>query len=272
MNSSRVILANAGIHKIIPYFLVTGLFITTLMFSPYAHATAKTDYDYQYGQYRIGYSEFLVLKQDYLATQSLDNQQKAMLSAKQTILSRDLAKASLDWYLLDLVGSSNVNYEPIEPVLTSLNNARQFFLTEAQKSQSITTQADLKKFTQSYLNSATENDSMIKFGIVANKIAALVRTQIDSKTALDEIIPKLPVPMPSGLSARVQELNDSAKMIDGKIDLLANNLNLADAIAESVTEIFFTARIEKLVEIRELQLDWINRLIDIDINYVQLQN
>ena len=248
------------------------IFLFVLIMAPMANADAKSDYDYQYGQYRLGYSEFLILKQDYLATPSLDNQQKAMLSAKQTILARDLAKASLDWYLLDLIAGSNVNYEPIKPVLTSLNTARLFFLGEAQKSQAITTQTDLKKFTQNYLNLATENDSMIKFGIVGNKIAALVRIQIDSKTALDEIIPKLPVPMPSGLSARVQELKDSAKFIDAKIDLLANNLNLADAVAESVTEIFFTARIEKLIEIHELQLDWINRLIDIDINYVQPKN
>ncbi|KKT68639.1 MAG: hypothetical protein UW64_C0014G0028, partial [Microgenomates group bacterium GW2011_GWC1_44_37] len=117
-----------------------------------------------------------------------------------------------------------------------------------------------------------EKDSVSKFGIVANKIAALVRIQMDSKAAFDELIPKLPNPMPTGLSARVQELTSSAKIIDDKIYLLASNLNLAEAVAESTTAIFFDSRIEKLVEIRTLQLDWINRLIDIDINYVQLQN
>jgi len=132
-------------------------------------------------------------------------------------------------------------------------------------------QEDLKKFTQGYLTTITENDSLIKFGIVVNKIAALVRIQTDSAIALDAIIPKLSTPIPSALAARIQELKDSSEIIDGKIDLLANNLNLADAIAESVNEIFFTSRVEKLVEIRELQLDWINRLIDIDINYVQPQ-
>ncbi|KKT44105.1 MAG: hypothetical protein UW88_C0003G0036 [Candidatus Collierbacteria bacterium GW2011_GWD2_45_10] len=242
------------------------------IFAPPILATAKTDYDYQYGQYRLGYSEFLVLKQDYLNTPSLDNQQKAMLLAKQTIVSRDLAKASLNLYLIDLIGSYKVDYEPIKPVLISLDSARQFFLMEAQKSQGVTTQADLKKLSQKYQDSVPEKDSVSKFGIVANKIAALVRIQMDSKAAFDELIPKLPNPMPTGLSARVQELTSSAKIIDDKIYLLASNLNLAEAVAESTTAIFFDSRIEKLVEIRTLQLDWINRLIDIDINYVQLQN
>ncbi len=239
--------------------------------TPLAWADAKSDYDYQYGQYRTGYSEFVILKQDYLNTPSLDNQQKAMLSAKQTILARDLAKASLHWYLMDLITGYQVDYGPIKPISTSLNIAREYFLAQAQKSQSIITQGDLKKFTQSYLNTVPANDSIVKFGIVANKIAALVRIQVDSKTALETLIPKLPSPMPTGLSARVQELQESTKVIDRKIDLLANNLNLSDAVAESVTEIFFMARVEKLIEIRALQLDWINRLIDIDINYVQPQ-
>jgi len=248
------------------FLLVVSFFTSSLVL-----ADAKSDYDYQYSQYRTGYSEFVILKQDYLNTSSLDNQQKAMLSAKQTILARDLAKASLNWYLMDRIASYNVDYNPNKPVITSLDTARQYFLGQAQKSQSIITQEDLKKFTQGYLTTITENDSLIKFGIVVNKIAALVRIQTDSAIALDAIIPKLSTPIPSALAARIQELKDSSEIIDGKIDLLANNLNLADAIAESVNEIFFTSRVEKLVEIRELQLDWINRLIDIDINYVQPQ-
>ena len=256
-------------HPFFPIAII--LLVIASITSPFVLADAKSDYDYQYGQYRTGYSEFVILKRDYLNTSSLDNQQKAMLSAKQTILARDLAKASLNWYLMDRIASYNIDYNPIKPVITSLDTARQYFLAQAKKSQSIITQEDLNKFTQSNLATISENDSIVKFGIVANKVAALVRIQTDSSIALDAIILKLPTPIPSGLAARIQELKDSSKIIDGKIDLLANNLNLADAVAESVNEIFFTSRVEKLVEIRELQLDWIDRLIDIDINYVQPQ-
>lgn len=247
------------------------IFFFTVVFAPVIFADAKTDYDYQYGQYRTSYAEFVILKQDYLNTPSLDNQQKAMLSAKQTILARDLAKASLDWYLLDQIGGYKTAYEPINQVIGVLASARQYFLANAQKSQSIVTQDDLKKFTSDYMEVVAEKDSYTKYGIVAAKIAALVRIQLDSKTALEIMIPKLPTPYPAGLSARIQELKSSAKAIDLKIDEMAANLNLAEAVGQTQSEIFFTERMEKLIEIRAMQLDWINRLIDIDINYVQPQ-
>jgi len=237
--------------------------------APFVFADAKSDYDYQYGKYRQNYSEFQILKQDYLATPSLDNQQKALLSAKQSILARDLAKASLHLYISDRINSYKNNYELVKPILVALAESRQYFLAEAKKSQAIVTQEDIKKFTQSYLSIVPKHDSVLKFGLVANKISALVRIQTDSKTALDTLIPKLPTPLPTSLSARILELQDSAKVIDRKIDLLANNLNLAEAVEETTTDIFYTAKIEKLIEIRDLQLAWIERLIDIDKNYVQ---
>ncbi len=260
--------------------LIGNLFKLTLLslfiilagiFSPFVFADAKSDYDYQYGQYRTSYAEFSLLKQDYLNTPSLDNQQKVMISAKQTILSRDLAKASLDWYLLDLINHYRVDYEPIKPIIAALNTSRQYFLNESFKSQGIVTETDLKKFTESYLETVPLHDAMMKFGILANKIAELVRIQIDSQTALETIIPKLPSPMPQNLTDRVQELRDKTKFIDSKIDIFANNLPIADAVVESANDIFFTSRVELLAEIRLLQLDWINRLIDLDINYVQPQ-
>ncbi len=257
-----------NLYKSIPISLFVFL---ALIFSPLVLADAKTDYDYQYGQYRTNYAEFAILKQDYINTPSLDNQQKVMISAKQTILSRDLAKASLDWFLLDLINGYRVDYAPIKPVIDALGTSRQYFLDQSLKSQAIVTEADLKKFTANYLETVPENDAMMKFGILANKIANLVRIQIDSKAALESIIPKLPSPMPQNLTERIQELRDKAKFIDAKIDTFAYNLPLVDAVSESANDIFFSARVEILAEIRTLQLDWINRLIDIDINYVQPQ-
>lgn len=269
MTSSRVILAQAGIHKIIPHFLVSLLFFSLFIFAPFALADSKSDYDYQYGRYRLSYPEYSLLKADYLATPSLDNQQKVMLAAKQTIMSRDLAKASFALYLSDLIGSSKASYLPIQPIHNSLLSAREFFLMEAQKSQAIITQDDLKKFTQAYLKGVVHQDRIIKFGIIANKIAALVRIQMDSKNASESLVSKLPTSLPATVTARIQELRDASTVIDGKIDLMAKNLNFTEDEESADAEIFFSSRIEKLVEIQTLQLDWINRLIDIDKNYGQ---
>lgn len=257
------------LSRAVSYFFSICVVFVALVFSPLVFADAKSDYDYQFGLYRNSYLEFVLLKQDYLQTPSLDNQQKALLSAKQTIRARDLAKASLDLYLIDLINSAHVNYSPIVPIINVLSASRQFFLDQAQLSQSIVTQDDLKKFTEKYLKLVEERDAYSKYGVMAYKIATLVRIQLDSITALETIEPKLPSPLPSSLALRVQELKDSAKVIDSKIDALANSLNLSEAVGETTTDIFFTNRVEKLVEIRSLQLDWINRLIDIDITYVQ---
>jgi len=270
MTSPRVIPDLIGnLYKLIPYSLFIVFTFFALVFSPVVFASAKSDYDYQYGQYRRSYFEFNLLKADYLQTPSLDNQQKAMLLAKQTILSRDLAKASFSWYILDLIGSTKTDYPPIQPIISSLAISRQFYLSEAQKSQSVITQEDLKKFTLAYTKAVPHHDRMIKFGILANKLATLVRIQLDSTTAIDDLVSKLPTSLPATVTARIQELRESTKVIDAKIDLLAKNLDFVESPESADAEIFFSSRVEKMAEIQTLQLDWIDRLIDLEKNYAQ---
>lgn len=257
-------------HSTKIYLFVFFVFFTIFsVFAPLVLATSKTDYEYQYGQYRQSYPEYRLLKADYLSTPSLDNQQKVILSAKQAIMSRDLAKASFALYLIDLINGSEVDYVPVRPIVTALGLSREFFLLEAQKSQSLLTENDLKSYTTGYQRSVVHHDRIIKFGILANKLSALVRIQLNSKSALEILVTKLQATIPATLTARIQELRDSAKIIDGKIDLLAKNLNLIEDEESADSEIFFSSRVEKLIEIQTLQLDWINRLIDVDKNYAQ---
>lgn len=269
MISARVIPAKAGIHKIIPYFLALSLFFFFPVFAPLVLATSKTDYEYQYGQYRQNYAEFSLLKSDYLNTPSLDNQQKAILAAKQTIQARDLAKASFALLLTDLISGTQTSYSPIQPIVASLATTREFYLRSAQKSQSIGTEADLSSYSRSYLDSVIHHDRVVKFGILASKISTLVRIQLDLKVALEDLITKLPVSLPATLVNRIQELRDSSRIIDIKIDTLAQKINFQEEEESADAEIFFSSRVEKLTEIRALQADWINRLIDIDKNYAQ---
>lgn len=251
------------------FILFFTLAIFMGIFSPLVLADAKSDYDYQYGLYRQNYSEFTVLKKDYLETSSLDNQQKAMLAAKQSIIGRDLAKASLSWYLADLIKISNIDYPPIKPIIDSLAAGRQFYLDESVKAQKIITTDNLKLFTANYLTSSVQHDRIIRYGIIVNKIAKLVRIQIDSKTALDDLIPQLPIPMPTTLAARVEELKTMQKQINDKIDLLAGGLKPLENEENVEAEIFYSVRVEKMQEILAMQKNWINRLIDLDLNYVQ---
>lgn len=269
MTTSSVIHANAGIHKIIQYFFVFTYLFGFFIFAPQVFADAKTDYEYQYGQYRIRYPEYVLLKSDYLNTPSLDNQQKVMIAAKQSILARDLAKASFAWYLMDLISLSKANYEPAKPIVAALASAREFFLQKAQVSQGIVTQADLADFTSAYVKGSLQQDRMVKYGILAHKLSALVRIQLDSQAALNTLVTQLPTDIPAPLIARIEELRASTKIIDEKIDLIAHGLNITEEPEAADAEIFFSSRVEKLLEIKILQLDWINRLIDIDKNYAQ---
>ena len=50
---------------------------------------------------------------------------------------------------------------------------------------------------------------------------------------------------------------------------MTKNINLQEEEESADAEIFFSSRVEKLAEIQTLQIDWINRLIDIDKNYAQ---
>lgn len=254
---------------------LTILFSTIFAFlvlSSSVLADSKSDYDYQYGLYRQNYVEFTVLKNDYLATPSLDNQQKAMLSAKQSILSRDLAKASLAWYIWDLINKSAVDYAPIKPMVDALMVSRSFYLAESEKSQKIITTDNIKKFTADYQVATITPDRTIRYGIIVNKIARLVRIQIDSQAALDDLLPKLPVPLPTTVAARIEELKTMHASINDKIDLLAGGLQPSQGDENVDAEIFYTVRIEKMQEIIAMQTDWINRLIDLDLNYVQPKN
>jgi len=249
-------------------YLISFLFFFSF-FVPPVFADAKSDYDYQYGQYRQNYPEFSLLKLDYLNTPSLDNQQKAILSAKQTILARDLAKASFTLYLTDLINSTKTSYIPLQPIVSSLVTTREYYLQEAQKSQSIVTQEGLSSYTQDYLQSVVHHDRVVKFGVLAGKISTLIRIQLDLKAALENLVTRLPSSLPATLVARIQELRDSAKVVDIKIDAMTKNINFQEEEESADAEIFFSSRVEKLVEIRTLQIDWINRLIDIDKNYAQ---
>ncbi|KKT86388.1 MAG: hypothetical protein UW84_C0012G0026, partial [Candidatus Collierbacteria bacterium GW2011_GWA2_44_99] len=46
------------------------IFIFAIFFAPSILASAKSDYDFQYGQYRQYYPEYRLLKADYLNTSS----------------------------------------------------------------------------------------------------------------------------------------------------------------------------------------------------------
>lgn len=247
--------------------ILLSLILFLLNSTSFVMADSKSDYDYQYGLYRQSYSEFIVLKKDYLDTSSLDNQQKAMLSAKQSILTRDLSKASLSWYIWDLIDASKIDYPPIKSIFNALAEARQFYLSESDKSKKIITTENLRRFTSEYQVSTERHDRILRYGLIANKIARLVRIQIDAQTSLEDLIPRLPTPLPTTVAARLEELKTMHTSINTLLESLASELKPFDGDENVDADIFYSVRINKMNEILAIQTNWINRLIDLDLNY-----
>lgn len=230
-------------------------------------ADAKSDYEFQYSQYRQNYIEYTVLKNDYLGNQTLDNQQKAILAAKDTLKSRDLAKAGFADYILSLCQEKQTNYTLIKPFLDDLRAAKVFFTGQVSRSQSIITPADLLSFSASYASETLPHDRSFRTGVVACKISQLVRIQIESKNALDVILPKLLKPYSTPLETRITDLQSQGNTINDNINALTNSLFTEEQIQNIDSENYFSNISETVSKIKALQLKWIDSLIDIDVNY-----
>lgn len=243
--------------------LVYLLFLVT----PNVFADAKSDYEYQYSQYRQNYIEYSILKKDFLENPTLDNQQKAILAAKQTMVSRDLAKGSFAAYLLFLCQDKQTNYAPIKPSIEAINQAKTFYLSEANKSQSVVTASDLVSYTQNYLTNTVTHDRSLRSGNVACKISQLVRFQIESKNAYDIILPKLTSPFSAALKTRIDDLQAQGNKINDTINVFTNKLYSEEITDNIDNESYFTNNSETIKKIKNMQLKWIDGLIDIDLNY-----
>ena len=253
--------------KLIVIFLL--LVMVAGFFTPSVFATAKTDYDFQWQQYRQNYSEFALLKRDYLANQTLDNQQKAILSAKQTLMARDLAKDAYARYLVDLINAQNTGYTALNPIIDRLKAASAFYVAEAQLSQKIITTNDLKTFALDYYDKTQIFDRSFEYGQIAVKIATLVRFQIDLKNNFDVLVPKLPDPLPAALKARLDEVPSLAQNINDKIATISARIIPENEEGILNQENYFNPFVDKLDEIKTLQLNLVNQFVDMDINYVQ---
>lgn len=247
--------------------LITSFLPIFFTSSTTVFADAKSDYEYQYSQYRQNYIEYTVLKKDYLENPTLDNQQKAVLAAKQTLSSRDLAKAYFAAYLLDLCQPKQTNYSSLDPALNSLNAAGKYFLNEAEKSKSIVTPANLVSYTQEYKTNSVIHDRSFRTGVTACKISQLVRIQTQSKNALDVILPKLSTPLSTPIQARIDDLQAQGNKINDAINTLTEKLFNDDEASNVDSDYYFSDKKEPIRKIKALQLKWIDSLIDIDVNY-----
>lgn len=234
-------------------------------------ADAKSDFDYQYSKHRESFLEYTLYKADYLSNPTLDNQQKALLSAKQSTNTRELTRASFVAFLRQLILENQLRGYPMADNLNAnLLVAQQFFLMESQKTLGVVTIADLDKFNQDYLLEYPKHESYLKAGIVGHKLARLKYFANRQDEALKELKSKIPSTVSVRAFERINSLESELATIQTKIDTLSDYLITQESLDNTQSEVFFTSRVEFLAEIRSLQLAWMDKLIDLDLNYAKI--
>lgn len=254
--------------KLLSSITVASLVIGSLLVNPVL-GSSKTDYEFQWANYRGYYQEFILLKNDFLKNPTLDNQQKSIISAKQTLLARDLAKSSYARFLINSINNQNTQYQDLNPVLIRLSQASEFFNSKSVESQKIITPEDLKTFSTDYLHNYKNHETAFLYGQVANKVASLVRFQIDTNTEYLAMLPKLPNNLPVAVSSRLQDVPRQADVINQKISTLTQSIIQEEDETVLINPTYLSKISEKIEEIRVLQLSLVDILRDIEINYVE---
>ncbi|MBI1871936.1 hypothetical protein HYS10_00800, partial [Candidatus Collierbacteria bacterium] len=96
-----------------------------------------SDYQYQLDQYRINYAEYQLFKKDYENNPTLNNEQKAVLAAKQAILSRELALAYFSFVMVDGLKSAEVDYPIVNKAIGDISTIGQFHFNQRQEAQKL---------------------------------------------------------------------------------------------------------------------------------------
>ncbi len=252
------------------FFLI--IFANIFLFSAgivFAQSTFLSDYNFQLDQYRKNYAEYTNFKKDYDDRPTLNNEQKALLSARQTIISRELAWANFYLVLSESISKPGVNYPLITEATTDLTGIANYHFTQANKATNIVTRADLTNFTKEELTVLATHRLSLTQAQTANKLAQLIKFQIDAKTAYDSLVPKLEavkndVVVKNGLD----QVQTYSAQINAQIEALAKKTTDFD-LDESNQSQFYENTSQSLREIRGLQNRLVTVIIDLDTNYVR---
>lgn len=244
------------------YLLLTGQ--ASAQSTPYL-----SDYNFQLDQYRKNYAEYQNFKNDYIAHPTLDNEQKAILSAKQTISSRELAWANFILALSDSIRGTGINYPLSEKAKTDLAVIAKYHFDQAVAVGGVVTRADLTTFTKNELKVTATHKLALTQAQVANKLVQLINFQTSAKAAYDSLLPKLTavsdeVSVKNGLD----QIQTSSIQINDQISTLAKKTGDLNVDQFSVDQ-FYSNSSEILIQIRASVNRLVNIIIDLDTNYVR---
>jgi len=229
-------------------------------------ATPQSDYNYQLTQYRKHNVEFQALKEDNQKNPTLDNQQKALQAAKQTIISRDTAKIAYIELLLSSIREQKLNDNHIKETENKLILAKQFYISQLNLAKNIVSIEDLTIFTVEYLELQKNHQNQIIKAQVTRKLAILIRLQVNIKDAYDSLLPKLDDNTSNPVTAGISRISILSDKINQLLQSQTISIKESEVTNYSKTN-FFSKQTERMTEINNLQIELVNTLVDLETNY-----
>jgi len=246
--------------------LLSFLFLALSFTSNLQAASPQADYNYQLTQYRKHYTEFKVLKEDSQKNPTLDNQQRALQAAKQAIISRDTAKIAYIELILSQIRSQKLNQDYILQTEKELVRAQEFFKNQIKLAKNITSTEDLTNFTLRYLEDQTPHQNQIIKAQAVKKLAVLIRLQINAKNTYDNLLPRINDKTLTPVSAGLTKVTQLADNINQKILQDINSIKESEVTSYSKSS-FYKKQTENLNQIKTLQVELVNILVDLEKNY-----
>lgn len=248
------------------FLTLSFLFATSLVFAQ--SNSYLSDYNFQLDQYRKNYAEYQNFKSDYEKHPTLDNEQKAILAAKQTIISRELAWANFVLSLSSSINTSRVSYPFINKVISDLTTLSEYHFGQAKEAEGITNRDGLTAFTKKSSSAVASHRLLLAKAQVANKLAQMIRFQLDAKMDYDSLLPKLePVKDEIVVQNGQNQIETYGKQINDQIASVVEETEKLQASLDSYDQFLSTVS-ETLSKIRSLQSRLVGIIIDLDVNYV----
>ncbi len=234
----------------------------------FAQGNPESDYRFQLDQYRRYYAEYQNYKKDYEARPSLENEQKALLSAKQTIIARELAWANFYLIMGQSLLAPGVTYPLVTKAVTDMNSLASYHFNQASLAEKIVTRSDLTEYTLAEMKVLPTHGLPLTQAQIAIKVAQLIKLSKDAKSANDSLVPALSpvkeeITVQNGLSqieAYSRQVNEQIETLSKKaLELVFETANQPRFLDESSLA---------LAEIRSNLRRLVDVIIDLDTNYV----
>lgn len=228
----------------------------------------EEDYRYQLDQYRRHYSEYQIFKSDYFDNSTLDNEQKTILSARSAVVARELTQSSYIRWL-----NQNLDSTQTEELATTITRGQlkelfDFYSQQADLARSIQTKKDLTAFTTSYVVFLDKNKAYWDRSQIIIKMANLRKLQRDADAAFAAVLPQIEdkknIPL---VKNGIQEVYDLQIEINKLLEQ-ATSIALSIKEEKSQGDQSLKDSIKIFSQVQTLQIRIINRIIDLDENYV----